>query len=70
MCMEINCTRRVILTLHQKRLYFMKPTSQTTRKTTKYKKERQKILSSEVVPSVKVAGRNSIKSLYCAVLNR
>lgn len=48
----------------------MKPTSYTTRKTTKYKKGRQKILSSEAVPSVKVAGRNPIKSLHCAVLNR
>lgn len=48
----------------------MKPTPYTTHKTTKYKKGRQKILSSEDVSSVKVAGRNPIKSLCCAVLNR
>jgi hypothetical protein len=68
--MEINCTRRVIFTLNQKRLYFMKPASYAAHKTTRYKKGRQKILSSEAVPSVKVAGRNPIKSLLCAVLNR
>lgn len=68
--MEINCTRRVILTFDQKRLYFMKLTSYTAHKTTKYRKGRQKILSTEAVPSVKVAGRNPIKSLRCAVLNR
>jgi len=48
----------------------MKPTSYTAHKTTRYRKRRQKILSSEAVPSVKVAGRNPIKSLRCAVLNR
>jgi hypothetical protein len=61
---------KVILTLKQKRIYFTKPTPCTTHKTTKYKKGRQKILPSEAVPSVKVAGRNPIKSLRCAVLNR
>jgi len=48
----------------------MKPTSYAAHKTARFKKGRQKILSSEAVPSVKVAGRNPIKSLRCAALNR
>lgn len=61
---------KAILTLKQKSLCFTKTTPYIARKTSKYKKGRQKILSSEAVPSVKVAGRNPIKSLRCAVLNR
>jgi hypothetical protein len=68
--MEINCTGKSNLTWKQKRPYFTKPTPYTAHKTTKYKKGQQKILPSEAVPSVKFAGRNPIKSLCCAVLNR